>query len=137
LLISHDITLVEQTCDRVMVMYAGRIVEEITVNELHTRAAHPYTRALLAAVPDMDLDRSAPMAVIPGRPPEPSVVVHGCAFAPRCPFATETCERQEPALEQPTASHRIACWHPQRGPVELVASAPAAHPHPHDRGDRE
>jgi oligopeptide/dipeptide ABC transporter ATP-binding protein len=124
LLISHDITLVEQTCQRVMVMYAGRIIEEVSAADLHTDAMHPYTRALLGAVPDMDLDRDAPLTVIPGRPPEPSEVVEGCAFAPRCVFATARCMTEDPLLALVHHGHRLACWNPQTGPLVTPAGAP-------------
>ncbi|GAA4533314.1 dipeptide/oligopeptide/nickel ABC transporter permease/ATP-binding protein [Amycolatopsis samaneae] len=112
LLISHDITVVSQTCERVLVMYAGRVVEELSTVELFGAARHPYTRALLAAVPDMDTDRDAPLAVIPGRPPEPGELSGGCAFAPRCAFATERCRDEDPVLAPVSAGHRVACWHP-------------------------
>jgi oligopeptide/dipeptide ABC transporter ATP-binding protein len=110
LLISHDITVVAQTCDRVMVMYAGRVVEELPTDELFTSARHPYTTALLAAVPDLDTDREAPLAVIAGRPPEPGEIGKGCPFAPRCPLADERCRQEEPELEVVTGGHRVACW---------------------------
>jgi len=113
LLISHDITLVQQVCDRVLVMYAGRIVEELPTGNLYDHARHPYTRALLAAVPDMELDCSAPLAVIPGRPPAPSEFPVGCAFADRCPAVGDRCLVEDPALSDVTADHRVACWHPQ------------------------
>ncbi|WP_435069649.1 dipeptide/oligopeptide/nickel ABC transporter permease/ATP-binding protein [Amycolatopsis thermoflava] len=106
LLISHDIGVVRRMCDRVLVMYAGRIVEDLPAADLDS-AAHPYTRALLAAVPDMTTDRDRPMAVIPGRPAEPADLPPGCAFAPRCPLATERCTTEEPPLV-----HGVACWHP-------------------------
>lgn len=83
LLISHDITVVAQTCDRILVMYAGRFVEDIPTAELYTAPRHPYTRALLDAVPDLDTDRQAPLTIIPGRRPEPDQMPTGCAFALR------------------------------------------------------
>ncbi|MGH4031330.1 dipeptide/oligopeptide/nickel ABC transporter permease/ATP-binding protein [Actinomycetota bacterium Odt1-20B] len=112
LLISHDITVVAQNCDRVLVMYAGRIVEDLPAAALFTAARHPYTRALLAAVPDLDTDRTRPLAVIPGRPPEPDQVPQGCAFAPRCPHADDHCRREDPEPVAHAIGHRIACWHP-------------------------
>jgi oligopeptide/dipeptide ABC transporter ATP-binding protein len=109
LLISHDISVVRQVCDRVLVMYAGRVVEELPASELDN-ARHPYTRALLAAVPDLDTDRSRPLAVIPGRPADPAHLPTGCAFAPRCPLADETCRSDDPPLMA-----GVACWHPKGG----------------------
>ncbi|WP_154697762.1 dipeptide/oligopeptide/nickel ABC transporter permease/ATP-binding protein [Lentzea guizhouensis] len=110
LLISHDISVVERTCDRVLVMYAGKIVEELPTAELFTAARHPYTTALLAAVPNLETDRDQPLAVIPGRPPEPGEVAAGCPFAPRCPLAVDLCRTEEPVLEAVEAGHRVACW---------------------------
>ncbi len=112
LLITHDITVVGQTCDRILVMYAGRIVEELPASELHTATRHPYTRALMSAVPELDTDREQPLVVIPGRPPEPDNYPPGCAFAPRCPRATDVCRRVDPELMPMGTAHRAACWHP-------------------------
>ena len=114
LLISHDITVVAQTCDRVLVMYAGRIVEDLPTNDLLGSARHPYTRALLAAVPDIDTGRDEPLVVIPGRPPEPHGLPSGCAFAARCAFADEHCRTTDPVLLGDEGGHRVACWHPVR-----------------------
>ncbi|MBO0823994.1 MAG: ABC transporter ATP-binding protein, partial [Actinobacteria bacterium] len=111
LFISHDITVVRQVCDRVLVMYAGRIVEDLPAVELLSHARHPYTLALLAAVPDMTSDREQPLAVIPGRPADPSRFPAGCAFAPRCPLADEQCVAADPALVADAAGRRVACWH--------------------------
>jgi peptide/nickel transport system permease protein len=110
LLISHDITVVEQVCDRVLVMYAGRIVEDLPAAELRTGARHPYTKALRAAVPDMATDRELPLTVIPGRPADPANLPPGCAFAPRCPLADSRCGAEDPALER-NEGGRVACWH--------------------------
>jgi peptide/nickel transport system permease protein len=118
LLISHDIAVVREVTDRILVMYAGRVVEEIASERLGTDAAHPYTRALVAAVPDLATDRDQPLATIPGRPVDPVHIPAGCAFAARCPFATELCRSEDPALQplpNPVVgapAHRVACWHP-------------------------
>ena len=110
LFISHDVTVVGQVCERVLVMYAGRIVEDLPTGALLADARHPYTRALVAAVPGMETDRDRPLAVIPGRPPDPYAFPAGCAFAPRCPLATDQCREQEPPLAAYATDRRIACW---------------------------
>ena len=111
LLISHDIAVVGQVCDRVLVMYAGRIIEELPASALARDSRHPYTRALIAAVPHMQTDRDRPLAVIPGRAPDPAEVPPGCAFAPRCPLASEQCRSSEPPLLADAQGRRVACWH--------------------------
>ncbi|MFF5232453.1 dipeptide/oligopeptide/nickel ABC transporter permease/ATP-binding protein [Dactylosporangium sp. NPDC000521] len=118
LLISHDITVVGQVCQRVLVMYAGRVVEDVAAASLPAGARHPYTRALLAAVPHLGTDRDLPLTVIPGRPVEPGEVPTGCAFAPRCAYADDHCRQEEPPLQAVTAAvtaaadgGRVACWH--------------------------
>ncbi|MEV6130579.1 dipeptide/oligopeptide/nickel ABC transporter permease/ATP-binding protein [Streptomyces violaceusniger] len=120
LLISHDITVIRRGCDRVLVMYAGRVVEDLPSADLATAARHPYTTALLSSVPDLDTDRTKPLTVIPGRAPEPGEITRGCPFAPRCPRADDQCLRQEPDLVRARPEHRVACWHP----------APPGTPHP-------
>ena len=110
-LISHDVTVVGEVCDRVLVMYAGKIVEDLPAAELATAARHPYTRALVAAVPDMETDLDAPLAVIPGRPVDPADVPAGCAYAARCPLATDRCRAEQPPLETDAEGRRVACWH--------------------------
>jgi peptide/nickel transport system permease protein len=111
LLISHDVAVVRQVCDRVLVMYAGRIVENLPAGELSIRARHPYTRALVAAVPDMDVDLHRPLPVIPGRPVDPGHQPAGCAYAARCPLATAQCLREDPELVADEAGRWVACWH--------------------------
>ncbi|MFC4588415.1 dipeptide/oligopeptide/nickel ABC transporter permease/ATP-binding protein [Sphaerisporangium corydalis] len=109
LLISHDVSVVTEVCDRVLVMYAGLIVEELPARDLGTLARHPYTRALVAAVPDMETDLTRPLAVIPGTPVDPSDVPAGCAFAARCPLADDHCRAVEPPLQADAAGNRVAC----------------------------
>ncbi|MFK4087727.1 dipeptide/oligopeptide/nickel ABC transporter permease/ATP-binding protein [Kribbella sp. NPDC020789] len=108
LLISHDVTVVGAICDRVLVMYAGRIVEELTTLD---HARHPYTRALVAAVPTMTTDLDSPLTVIPGRMPDLADVPPGCAFAPRCALADDRCRRTEPEPAIAPDGSRVACWH--------------------------
>ncbi|GIH22651.1 peptide ABC transporter ATP-binding protein [Acrocarpospora phusangensis] len=109
LLISHDVSVVTDVCDRVLVMYAGRIVEELPAADLRTLARHPYTRALVAAVPDMETDLTRPLAVIPGLPVDPAHIPDGCAFAARCPLADDRCRAVEPPLLSSPAGDRVAC----------------------------
>jgi len=110
LLISHDVSVVSQLCDRVLVMYAGQIVEDLPVSELARGARHPYTRALIAAVPTMHTDLETPLSTIPGRPVDPSDIPPGCPYAARCPLASELCRTQAPPLETDAAGRRVACW---------------------------
>jgi len=123
LLISHDVSVVAEICDRVLVMYAGRIVEDLPSSQL-ARARHPYTRALLAAVPDMQTDLGKPLVTVPGRPVDPAHVPAGCAFAPRCPLADAHSRAVEPPLVTDAAGSRVACWHAGE-PLPLTLSAPA------------
>ncbi|PRY21351.1 dipeptide/oligopeptide/nickel ABC transporter permease/ATP-binding protein [Pseudosporangium ferrugineum] len=110
LLISHDVGVVSEVCDRVLVMYAGRIVEDLPTDRLGA-ALHPYTRALTAAVPRMDSPLDRPLPVIPGRPLDPADVPVGCAYADRCPLVSERCRAEDPPLERHPSGHRVACWH--------------------------
>jgi oligopeptide/dipeptide ABC transporter ATP-binding protein len=132
LFISHDITVVGQVCDRVMVMYAGRIVERLPAADLAAHARHPYTRALLAAVPSMETSRELPLAVIPGRPADPANLPAGCAFAPRCPFADAKCLESDPALVADADGREVACWHTDRvtaaGQADLQGAVLTADP---------
>ena len=110
--ISHDIAVVSQLCSRVLVMYAGRIVEELDIATLMDRPAHPYTAALVASVPTMESERGQRLATIPGRAPGPFDQSPGCPYAARCPLATERCRVERPLLERLEDDHRVACWHP-------------------------
>jgi oligopeptide/dipeptide ABC transporter ATP-binding protein len=97
--ITHDLDLALAVCGRVAVMYAGRIVELRSAQTLHERAAHPYTLGLLGSRPAID-ERSERLSAIPGRPVSAFEAGPGCAFAPRCAFATESCERTPPPLTE-------------------------------------
>jgi peptide/nickel transport system ATP-binding protein len=107
-LISHDLGVVADSCERVAVMYAGRIVEEAPISRLFSAAAHPYTQGLLGALPPMDGPRRR-LAAIPGGVPEPWAMPPGCAFAPRCAHRVAACDAGVPGLIPLAASHRVAC----------------------------
>ncbi|WP_045198618.1 ABC transporter ATP-binding protein [Pseudomonas sp. 2(2015)] len=117
--VSHDLAVIKDLVDRVMVMYAGRIVEVASRQRLFARPSHPYTLGLLAAIPDVA--RQHPLQAIPGHAPAPGQRAHGCAFAPRCPRRTAACEQAEPGLQALEAQQQVACLHPQ-----LEAPAPIA-----------
>ncbi len=108
ILISHDLGVVAETCERVAVMYAGRIVEEAPVGRLFARPTHPYTQGLLGALPPLDGPR-LPLAAIPGSVPEPTAMPSGCAFAPRCPQAAAACAAGVPATIAVEPGHAAAC----------------------------
>jgi oligopeptide/dipeptide ABC transporter ATP-binding protein len=119
LFISHDIAVVAELCERIIVMYAGFIVEEARTADLLAAPAHPYTDVLLAASPDMGVDKAEPLRTIDGRMPGPDVDLPGCYFAARCPRADATCREERPPLRVLGAGHRAACWHP------LIESEPS------------
>ena len=108
LVISHDISMIAQTCDRVAVMYGGRIMEVAETTRLFEGSEHPYTRALLDAYPTIDGPRKA-LRGIPGRPPDLSSPPTGCRFAPRCVLRQTICEEIEPDLREVTADHTSRC----------------------------
>jgi peptide/nickel transport system ATP-binding protein len=125
-LITHDLGVIAETADRVVVMYAGRKVEEAPVADLFARPQHPYTAGLLAAVPRIDRS-GAPerkrLVEIAGVVPVLDREITGCRFAPRCRLATDRCHREDPPLEAKRPDHLAACWHSDRAPegVEEVA----------------
>src|SRR5262249_39344350 len=115
MLITHDLGVVAETCQRVIVMYAGRKVEEAPVLELFDRPMHPYTRGLMASIPRRRLDKTARrLQEIPGIVPSLREPIPGCPFAPRCGFATDQCRTEAPLLSEHTAGHWAACWHVDR-----------------------
>jgi oligopeptide/dipeptide ABC transporter ATP-binding protein len=105
ILITHDLGVVAETAQRVVVLYAGRKVEEAPVAELFADPLHPYTRGLMAAIPRLDDARR--LTEIPG---VVEIRQSGCSFAPRCPRASGRCRAEAPALTEPRAGHFVACW---------------------------
>ncbi len=120
-LITHDLGVVAGACDDLNVLYAGRIVESGTADELFHSPHHPYTAALLGATPRLDLkvDR---LVAIDGQPPDLRSVSAGCSFAPRCPHTTSQCESSPPVLTPSSAGRAFACFHPLSHPT-----APTGH----------
>ena len=116
--ITHDLGVVAGLADRVIVMYAGFIVEEATVDDLYEDPRHPYTLALLAALPRVDRRRDRRLKSIPGAPPSLLVEPHGCPFAPRCEFVLERCKTENPSLRKIQGTHISACW------VDVTTGAP-------------
>ncbi|MFU1914058.1 ABC transporter ATP-binding protein [Bordetella avium] len=108
-MITHDLGVVAECCDRVVVMYAGRKVEEAPVAELFDRPLHPYTRALMASMPSMNTS-SARLTEIPGMVPASHELGQRCSFAPRCAYATERCRNEDPTLQLQGDDHVVACF---------------------------
>jgi oligopeptide/dipeptide ABC transporter ATP-binding protein len=115
MLISHDLGLAGAYADEVIVMYAGRIVEQAPAARLFNRVRMPYTQALFEAIPRLERPAHAPLPVIGGRPPDASDLPPGCSFAPRCRLAADDCLAAAPPLDEHEAGHRWACWHPVDG----------------------
>ena len=115
ILITHDVGVVAELCDQVIVMYAGRAVESGPTRKVFTSPTHPYTIGLLSSTLELARDRSLPLTAIPGLPPELMHLPPGCAFAPRCGRATGMCSQTRPELEAVAPGHQVACWHWQEG----------------------
>ncbi|MFO7172862.1 MAG: ABC transporter ATP-binding protein [Bacillota bacterium] len=124
ILITHDLGVVAGLADRVIVMYAGQVVEEAPVRELYANPQHPYTLGLLRSVPRLDRKEKKPLVPIEGQPPDLLAPPKGCAFAPRCPFAMRICLEEDPPLFPVGSEHQSKCWlqHPQAPPRPEVAA---------------
>jgi oligopeptide/dipeptide ABC transporter ATP-binding protein len=116
ILITHDLGVVAELADDVVVMYAGRIVERASVAALFADPQHPYTIGLLGAIPRLDLEQDR-LVSIEGQVPNPLAPVTGCRFHPRCPFAIERCLREDPPSIDVGGGHEAACW---RVPLDAV-----------------
>jgi oligopeptide/dipeptide ABC transporter ATP-binding protein len=121
LLVTHDMGVVAGRSKRINVMYAGRIVEQASSEELFSSMRHPYTQALLGSIPRLEADATKPLLSIPGLPPDLTNPPQGCRFAARCQFATEKCLAQEPPLDG-DGDHKFACWHPVDGPAVITTA---------------
>lgn len=110
ILITHDLGVVAETCDRIAVMYAGQIVETGTVEDIFYRPNHPYTKALLNSVPRLDMKSDEPLQPIVGSPPDLFSPPPGCPFFDRCKHAMAICQLHNPELEAIGDEHYSACW---------------------------
>jgi len=109
LFISHDLSVVAHVCDHVAVMYLGRLVETAPTRTLFSSPRHPYTRALLSAIPSLDPDDRGKAEKLEGEIPSPTNPPPGCKFQTRCPFAIDRCRIEEPVLESADVEHNVAC----------------------------
>jgi oligopeptide transport system ATP-binding protein len=117
ILITHDMGVVADVCDRIAVMYAGSVVEQAPVEDIYAHPAHPYTRALLRSIPRVD-HKGGDLDTIPGRPPSLDAIPAGCSFHPRCPFARDRCTTDPPPLYDVSGTQQSACHYWE----EVVAS---------------
>lgn len=111
MLITHDLSVIAETCDRVVVMYAGKVAEFASVVSIFKQPLHPYTRGLIESVPTMEKAAKRKLSSIPGQPPDLINPPTGCRFHTRCPFADELCRREEPPLTEEDPNHWVACHH--------------------------
>jgi oligopeptide/dipeptide ABC transporter ATP-binding protein len=109
ILITHDLAVVANSCTRVIIMYAGRIVEEAEVEALYEKPLHPYTRGLLHSIPRLEEENQTRLFSIPGEVPDLINLPQGCNFSPRCRHANERCRQVDPQLEQITSTRKAAC----------------------------
>jgi peptide/nickel transport system ATP-binding protein len=123
MLVTHDMGVIAETCDRVAVMYAGRIAEIGPVHDVIHAPAHPYTTGLMGSIPAMDEDRER-LLQIDGAMPRLNAIPRGCAYNPRCPKATDRCRQERPELQAAGAT-RAACWWPAGAAAPLAAGAQA------------
>lgn len=109
IMITHDLGIVAEICDQVAIMYAGKVVEYGTVREIYKNTAHPYTHALFDSIPSLTEEQEE-LKVIGGFTPDPTNIPSGCAFHPRCPYATEECSRREPEETKLSPTHSVKCF---------------------------
>jgi oligopeptide/dipeptide ABC transporter ATP-binding protein len=137
LFVAHDLSVVRHVSDRIAVMYLGKLMELSPAEELYTKPIHPYTSALLAAIPipDPNENRRRERIVVSGEPPNPINPPSGCVFHPRCPRATQICREVEPPLVRYPNGHLAACHHPLNVSAEEIGAAERDPASPESAGD--
>ncbi len=135
--VAHDLSVVRHVSDRIAVMYLGKLMEVSPSEELYHKPIHPYTSALLGAIPipDPRENRARSREIVQGEPPSPVNPPSGCRFHPRCPRATEICRRVEPQLTEYAGGHLAACHHPQSVSAEEISSATRSETSPLSAGE--
>jgi oligopeptide/dipeptide ABC transporter ATP-binding protein len=127
ILITHNLGVVAGMCERLMVMYAGRVVESGATEDVFEHPKHPYTWSLLRSIPRLDAEEHEPLRAIEGLPPDLTRLPGGCAFHPRCAFRVERCLKETPDLLAVRGTQRAACWVTQAG-ADLDAARPQGGP---------
>lgn len=115
ILITHDMAVVAENCDRVIVMYLGQMVEEASVTDIFEHPLHPYTIGLIQSIPQMTTDSEQELFMIKGSLPLLTQIKKGCRFASRCPYATDKCREEEPELQKTGENHSVRCHFPRFG----------------------
>lgn len=138
LFVAHDLSVVRHVSDRIAVMYLGKLMEVSPAEELYTRPIHPYTEALLAAipVPDPRENRARARVTVSGEPPNPIDPPSGCVFHPRCPHATDVCREVEPPLTRYPDGHLAACHHPRHVSARDLSAAERSSQSPLSAGEQ-
>jgi peptide/nickel transport system ATP-binding protein len=124
ILITHDLGVIAETADRVIVMYAGQVVEEADVFTLFKEPKHPYTQGLMASIPHLEYENEQRLVSIPGSVPSVKQMPKGCRFHTRCQYATERCQQEQPGLEQIQEGHKVRCWLIEEDPLHTVFGKP-------------
>ena len=129
IIITHDLGVIAKLCDRVLVMYGGKIVERGTVDDIFYRTRHPYTSGLMHSIARLGMDKNTQLTPIEGTPPDLFSPPVGCPFAARCEYAMEICTEQMPPVVELDSQHRTCCWleHPDAPKVDLTYKGGAAH----------
>ena len=122
IMITHDLGVVADMADKIMVMYAGRPVEFGTAEEIFYESRHPYTWGLIRSIPEQAIDEKKPLTPIHGNPPSLMNLPEGCVFSPRCPYATDKCRKQRPERVVVESGHYSACHY--AGDPEFLKNAP-------------